>query len=196
MRLLKQKYLEIHKEETPKIKDSLETRPRALLPYIDVKYMNESCHTYERVTSHIRTSHVTHIDESCHTYQRVRVVVIRNPNVKRKQSQVPSFSFDPIEFQTQKEAYSVCWSHFFGFAKKTKKTRHLWPQSQVWKCLKVFEIVAICDNHRYHKTSQMVTNLVWLVQNFKNPLQNFKTCYLNLDRNGSHVTRRCPPSSR
>jgi len=33
--------------------------------------MNESCHTYERVVSHIWTSRVTHMNESCHTYERV-----------------------------------------------------------------------------------------------------------------------------
>jgi len=31
--------------------------------------MNESCHTYEWVTSHIWMSHVTHMNESCHTYE-------------------------------------------------------------------------------------------------------------------------------
>jgi len=30
--------------------------------------MNESWHTYEWVTSHIRMSHDTHMNESCHTY--------------------------------------------------------------------------------------------------------------------------------
>jgi len=33
--------------------------------------VNESCHTYERVMSRVRTSHVTHVNESCHTYRRV-----------------------------------------------------------------------------------------------------------------------------
>ena len=33
--------------------------------------MNESCHTYEWVMSHIQTSHVTHMNESCHTYEWV-----------------------------------------------------------------------------------------------------------------------------
>ena len=32
-----------------------------------VTHMNESCHTYERVMSHIWTSHVTHMNESRHT---------------------------------------------------------------------------------------------------------------------------------
>jgi len=36
-----------------------------------VTHMNESCHTYERVMSHIWTSHVTHMNESCHTFERV-----------------------------------------------------------------------------------------------------------------------------
>ena len=34
-------------------------------------HMNESCHTYERVTPHIWMSHVTHMNESCHTYEWV-----------------------------------------------------------------------------------------------------------------------------
>jgi len=49
------------------------------LTKIHVTLMSESCHTYERVMSHIRTSHVTprhmnescfkHMNESCHTYE-------------------------------------------------------------------------------------------------------------------------------
>jgi len=34
-----------------------------------VTLMNESSHTYKRVTSHIRMSHITHMNESCHTCQ-------------------------------------------------------------------------------------------------------------------------------
>ena len=34
-----------------------------------VTHMNESCHTYEWVMSHIWMSHVTHMKESCHTYE-------------------------------------------------------------------------------------------------------------------------------
>ena len=33
--------------------------------------MNESCHTYEWVMSHIWMSHVTHMNESCHTWEWV-----------------------------------------------------------------------------------------------------------------------------
>jgi len=33
--------------------------------------MNESCHTYEWVMSHLWMSHVTHMNESCHTYEWV-----------------------------------------------------------------------------------------------------------------------------
>jgi len=36
-----------------------------------VTYTNESCHAYEGVMSHIRMSHVTHMNESCHTYKWV-----------------------------------------------------------------------------------------------------------------------------
>ena len=37
-----------------------------------VTHMNESCHTYEWVVSHIFwMSHVTHMNESCHTYEWV-----------------------------------------------------------------------------------------------------------------------------
>jgi len=36
-----------------------------------VTHMNESCHTYEWVMSHIWMSHVTHMNESCHTYEWV-----------------------------------------------------------------------------------------------------------------------------
>jgi len=36
-----------------------------------VTHMNESCHTYEWVMSHIWMSHVTHMNESCHIYEWV-----------------------------------------------------------------------------------------------------------------------------
>ena len=36
-----------------------------------VTQMNESCHTYEWVMSYIWMSHVTHMNESCHTYEWV-----------------------------------------------------------------------------------------------------------------------------
>jgi len=36
-----------------------------------VTRMNESCHTYEWVMSHIQISHVTHINESCHAHALV-----------------------------------------------------------------------------------------------------------------------------
>jgi len=34
-----------------------------------VTHVNESCHTYEWVMSHLWISHITHINESCHTYK-------------------------------------------------------------------------------------------------------------------------------
>jgi len=48
-----------------------------------VTHMNESCHTYEWVMSHIWMSHVTHMNESCHTYGWVmsHINLIRNINV-------------------------------------------------------------------------------------------------------------------
>jgi len=36
-----------------------------------LSHMNQSCHTYEWVMSHIWMSHVTHMNESCHTYEWV-----------------------------------------------------------------------------------------------------------------------------
>ena len=43
-----------------------------------ITHINESCHTYERVMSHIRMGHVTRMNElrhgSCHTYERVMYV--------------------------------------------------------------------------------------------------------------------------
>jgi len=36
-----------------------------------VTHINESCHTYQWVMSHISMSHVTRMNESCHTYQWV-----------------------------------------------------------------------------------------------------------------------------
>ena len=42
-----------------------------------VSHMNESCHTYEWVMSHIWMSHVTHMNESCHTYESHVCVHVR-----------------------------------------------------------------------------------------------------------------------
>ena len=36
---------------------------------LHVTHMNESCHTYEWVMSHIWMRHVIHMNESCHTYE-------------------------------------------------------------------------------------------------------------------------------
>jgi len=38
---------------------------------IHVTHMNESYHTHKLVMSHLWTSHVTHTNESCHTYEWV-----------------------------------------------------------------------------------------------------------------------------
>jgi len=56
-------------------------------------------------------------------YSRLGVLLIQNPNVKRKQRRLQSFLFGPIEFQTAsakyaKEAYCLFWPHFFRLAKK------------------------------------------------------------------------------
>jgi len=57
--------------------------------------MNESCHTYEWVMSHIWMSHVTHMNESCHTYEWVmshiwmmHVTYIEKSGHKRVMSQI------------------------------------------------------------------------------------------------------------
>jgi len=42
--------------------------------------MNESCHTYEWVMSHIWMSHVTHINESWHVYERVMSHILSHVN--------------------------------------------------------------------------------------------------------------------
>jgi len=33
-------------------------------------HIHESCHTYQRVMSHMSRCHFTHMNESCHTYER------------------------------------------------------------------------------------------------------------------------------
>jgi len=47
-------------------------RVRSHILMSHVTRMNESCHTYEWVMSHVWKSQVSHINESCHTYQWVR----------------------------------------------------------------------------------------------------------------------------
>ena len=41
-----------------------------------VVHMNESCHTYGWVMSHVWMSHVTHMNASCHTYRWVMSSII------------------------------------------------------------------------------------------------------------------------
>jgi len=36
---------------------------------IRITHMNESCHTYKWVMSHVWMSHVTHMNEPCHPYE-------------------------------------------------------------------------------------------------------------------------------
>ena len=44
-----------------------------IFDYRFVTWLNESCHTYERVMSRIWMSHVTYMNASCHTYARSHV---------------------------------------------------------------------------------------------------------------------------
>jgi len=73
-----------HMNESCKFLDILtshvtHTKKKWLIRYISQRVlshmhsfvMNESCHTYEWVMSHIWMSHVTHMNESCHTYEWV-----------------------------------------------------------------------------------------------------------------------------
>jgi len=43
-------------------------RERQLAP---TSLMNESCHTYECVMSHIRMHHLTHMNEACDAHERI-----------------------------------------------------------------------------------------------------------------------------
>ena len=45
-----------------------------------VTRMNESCHTYEWVMSHVWRSHVTRMNESCHTYEWVTSYIWKHTN--------------------------------------------------------------------------------------------------------------------
>ena len=39
--------------------------------FFPIWYINQSCHTYEWIMSHIWMSHVPHVNDSCHTYEWV-----------------------------------------------------------------------------------------------------------------------------
>ena len=45
--------------------------PPANTAYTCVSRVNESCHTYEWVTSHVWMSHVTRMNSPCHTYEGI-----------------------------------------------------------------------------------------------------------------------------
>jgi len=77
----------------------------------------------------------------------------------------------------QEEAYCLFWSHFFRLDKKS------WQNPDVCDVGHTFESVTMWDSHICHKTSQMLTNLVWLVQSLK-PLF-FRTHIIQI-----HVWRR------
>ena len=50
-----------------------------------VTHMNESCHTYEWVMSHIWMSHVTHMNESCHTLRQTKEVLTLHAHTIKRQ---------------------------------------------------------------------------------------------------------------
>ena len=84
-------------------------------------------------------------------YSRLGVLLIQNPNVKRKQRRLQSFLFGPIEFQTAsakyaKEAYCLFWPHFFRLAKKD------WKHPDVCDVGHKFESLTMCDSHICHKS--------------------------------------------
>ena len=58
--------------------------------------MNESCHTYESVMSHVRMSHVTYINGSCHTHQCPSKKKIRLLTFLSARARTLSFFFLPF----------------------------------------------------------------------------------------------------
>jgi len=67
-----------------------------------LKELNESCHTYEWVMSHIWMNHVRHTNESCHTYE----VVMSHIWSSQCWDQTPG-----ISYITPREAWGSWTSH-------------------------------------------------------------------------------------
>ena len=95
-----------------------------------VTRMNESCHTYEWVMSHIWIRHVTHINEACHTYEWV-------------------MSHLAVRFRARHmwfEACHVVWGVSCGWdvSQREGVMSHIHGSCQIQMCLVTYEC-HVCD---------------------------------------------------
>jgi len=86
-------------------------------PWMNTKSsrMQESCHAYEWVTSHIWMSHVSRMQESCHTYEWVlsrslSLHLASRSRSARKNGVIPTCIQSPVLFFSQSLLLNVCTS--------------------------------------------------------------------------------------
>ena len=106
-----------------------------------VTHMNESCHTYEWVMSHIWMSPVTHMNESCHTYEWVTSRAI--PSHCTLHSRVPP--------QNKRHSHST----YDWVMSRLNESCHMWMSHDVSRS---------CQMSMRHVTYEWVTprvNEVW-----------------------------------
>jgi len=71
-----------------------------------VKCLERNRHNLKRPTKKMSQSHRLKVFLTLHRREDLRVLLIRNPNVKRKQRRLQSFLFGPIELQTATAKYT------------------------------------------------------------------------------------------
>jgi len=95
-----------------------------------VTHMNGSCHTYERVMSHIWKSHVTHMKESCHTYERVMSHLWMG-HVSHENGSCHNYEWVLSHTNASCHTYEWVMSHLW-MSHVTHTARYLRPLARVW----------------------------------------------------------------
>jgi len=95
-----------------------------------VTRMNESCHTCERVTSHVRMRHVTHMKKSCRTNKRVKSHIwlshITNVNESRHKHEWVTSHTWMSHVTYRNESCHVNESHIWTSHVAQKQSFHEW----------------------------------------------------------------------
>jgi len=102
-------------------------------------HMNESCHTYEWVMSHIWMSHDTHMNESRHIYECVTASI--------RMSQLTTFD----------SSVRVTWpSPMAGSWAGCTRCKHdcMWPTHNIW-------LIRACDVTQSHVCHDSLVRLTW-----------------------------------
>ena len=129
-----------------------------------VTHMNESCHTYEWVMSHIWMSHVTHMTESCLTHTQVSARFIRWVMCNTRMSHVPHVVTESCLTHIEATGWILAW--FVGACDWVMSHTHT-HNGEVWSHVTLSdESCPTCDcvtsrtwmSHVAHVTESCVTH--------------------------------------